>query len=180
MKQLFYEGRFSFKSKHEICNDKSYINKVVEMTDGSWSEEFTGELNSCKYIFKRQQISSNKTDIFKVDSNSNCEEKIGEIEIKIRNWRSWRSEALISIYQQIYNYEFTNIWNTKYQITNVNKNILINGENKTSKDNINIHSELNELKEFDKIITFENRQINPSEIIDILSLSSIYIYNYCR
>lgn len=170
MKQLFCKSKLSATNKYEIFNDFDNINKVGQLKDDSWITQSTGELNSNKFVFKSPGLFSNKTDIFKVDLNNYKEEKVGEIE-----FNTWRSKAQINIYNQNFNYEYTNIWNTKFKIANINEIIVITGENKSLSSNINIEDKSNE---YQNLGDFDNKQISYYEIADVLSLSSLYINNY--
>lgn len=169
MKNIYCKSKFSFHTKYELFSDSSHTNKIGELTDDSWLTQSSGEINFNKYKFKSHSFFSNKSDIIKINSENFREDKIGEIE-----FNSWRSKANINIYNQKYNFEFSNFWNTKYRIYNDKNRYVIEGENKTTKNNIYFY---NDALSNEKI-AFENNEVSTYEINDILCLTSIYINNY--
>lgn len=169
MKNIYCKSKFSFNTKYELFSDSAYSFKIGELKDDSLFSQTTGIINSSKIVFKSKGFLNSKSEIKKVELNNFVETKIGEIE-----FNTWRSKANVNIYNQKYNFEFSNFWNTKYRIYNDKNRYVIEGENKTTKNNISFYHDalLNEH------ITFVDKEITTNEINEILALTSIYINNY--
>lgn len=170
MNHLYYTAKFTFKSYYEIFNDNEYTNKIGEIKESSWLTETKAELNQSKYLFINNGIYLNKTNIFKLNKENYKNEKIGEI-----TYNFWKSKANIELYKQKYNFQYTNNWNTKFEvISDIDKSKLLGGESKSLKGRVDILPKNAELS--DKL-TFENDDISISQIQEILALSLIYTNN---
>ncbi|MFY8161814.1 MAG: hypothetical protein ACOVNU_10835 [Candidatus Kapaibacteriota bacterium] len=170
MNHLYYTAKFTFKSYYEIFNDNEYTNKIGEIKESSWLTETKAELNQSKYLFINNGIYLNKTNIFKLNKENYKNEKIGEI-----TYNFWKSKANIELYKQKYNFQYTNNWNTKFEvISDIDKSKLLGGESKSLKGRVDILPKNAELS--DKL-TFENDEISISQIQEILALSLIYTNN---
>lgn len=170
MNHLYYTAKFTFKSYYEIFNDNEYTNKIGEIKESSWLTETKAELNQSKYLFINNGIYLNKTNIFKLNKENYKNEKIGEI-----TYNFWKSKANIELYKQKYIFQYTNNWNTKFEvISDIDKSKLLGGESKSLKGRVDILPKNAELS--DKL-TFENDEISISQIQEILALSLIYTNN---
>lgn len=171
MRLLFFKANFSFKSYYEIFSDYQHLHKIGELKESSWLSISYANLYGRSYAFKNQGVFSEKTDIISINTENYKEEKIGEITYSV-----WKSKANIELYKENYYFQFTNNWNTKYQVmSSINNSQLMLGENKLTKSKIEIFDENfqpNEGKYFGE------KEIVSSEIQEILALSSVYTNNF--
>lgn len=170
MKHLFYKAKFTFKSYYEIYNDSEYTNKIGEIKESSWLTETKAELNQSKYLFVNNGITLDKTNIFKLNKENYKDEKIGEI-----SYNFWKSKVNIELYKQKYNFQYTNNWNTKFEVTSdFDKTKLLEGESKSLRGRVDV---LPQNADLSNKLTFENDEISITEIQEILAISSIYSNN---
>ncbi len=94
----------TFGSTYQIFSNDTLIGNLVSK---SFSQTVNGEINSKKYTFKTTGFFSQSTEI--IDNSTNS--VIGNI-----TYNSWMTKASITIHYKAANWQYNNIWNTKWNI----------------------------------------------------------------
>lgn len=92
-------------------DDKIYSNNqlIGLLRNSVFSQKTHGELNGKRYIFQTKGFLNQHTDI--IDSLEN--RVVGEI-----TYNSWMTKASISINDKQFNWRYSNLWNSKWSISN--------------------------------------------------------------
>ena len=143
-------------TNYEII-DKDKNQSIGVYADDYFFKETDARIDNNKILFKKQGDFSRKYDILKQDDNAYKFNNIGVLEFNF-----WKTNAIITINENIYNYKLTNLVNTNYAITDNKNNIVIEG-NCTYINHI--------IK-----VNFSSENDSEKLISDILILSCLKIY----
>ena len=141
MKTKLYWKRGIFNNTYKIYSENNMIGCLKER---SLSQLAEGEINGKRYTYKTKGFLNQKTQIIDAENNK----LIGRI-----TYGSLNTKAKIEYSENIYNWKYNNIWNTKWSI--LAENIHIDYKGSSTKGEI----------EYDK----EN---------DLLVLTGLFITNY--
>ena len=108
MKMKFFWKKGWFKQTSEIYAQNTCIGTLTEKT---WSNSATGEINGKKYHFQTQGFLKQNTLIIDGENNS----VIGHI-----NYNSWMTRAKVEYAGGTADWKYNNNWNTKWRLTGTN------------------------------------------------------------
>lgn len=90
--------------------------EVGELSHKTFKQDASGIFQGKQYRFETQGI-FNQTSVI-IDSETN-------IEIGIINYNTWHTKATITIFKKVYQWQYNNIWNTKWSLS-ANRKLLVN------------------------------------------------------
>jgi len=108
---FIWKARF-FSNKYEIFQ---YDNVVGTLVGSGWKRISTGELRGKKVLFEIKGFF--KQEFLISDPIDN--RPIGKI-----LFNTWRSKAVITLQEKVYNFQFENFFHSKWSITNENGNLV--------------------------------------------------------
>jgi hypothetical protein len=117
-----------FSNSYRIFRDDVQIGKLQ---DKVLSQTIPGDLEDSAFLFRTKGFFRQHTEI--IDSREN--KIIGEI-----TYNTWKTKATISINQKTLNWQYNNVWNTKWSLS-AEEGIIINYAGSSTKGTIDSRTE---------------------------------------
>mgnify|MGYP005851527131 CR=1 FL=1 len=145
-KERFFSSRTDiFKAKEKVGFLKQYC----------FSRKIPASIFDERYVFRSKGFFQKNIEIWKVSNK----QKVGEI--RFHSW-SPKSDIMLSDGKKRYHWKFSNIWDTRWEVTHQNQRILYS-KTRFSKGKMRARG------------TNEQHGLDP-----ILLLSAMYVYSYFR
>lgn len=114
MNQQYIWKKGFFDTTYRIFSDNKLVGRL---TDNSFKQKATGNLNSLNYRFETSGFLNQNSVI--IDNNTN--KKIGTIV-----FNGWHTKATITLFNKKYHWQFNNMWSTKWSLYDNGKLLIDN------------------------------------------------------
>lgn len=112
MQNNIYWKKGIFSDTYRVYSEDKQIGKL---RNRAFSQSSVGEINGKSYTFKTKGIFKQYTEMIDNATHS----VIGEIA-----YSNWMTKAFLSIQERKYNWNYDNVWNTKWSINDADKIVM--------------------------------------------------------